>query len=155
METKSITPEAAWFSVVRAYQVCTQQYEAMLSEFGLTVPQFDVLSAVRSLGTDALPKNIAERLLVTRGNISGLLKRLEQHGLIAQDPHPEDGRARVCRLTATGQDRLYHARAAAARFIEAQLAPFSADDMARTHMTMTKMATHLRALDPHAIAHNR
>lgn len=155
MEAKNITPEAAWFSVVRAYQVCTQQYEAMLSEFGLTVPQFDVLSAVHSLGADALPKNIAERLLVTRGNISGVLKRLEQHGLMVQHPHPEDGRARVCRLTVAGQDRLSQARAAAARFIAAQLAPFSAEDMVRTHTTMNKMATHLRALDPLAIAHDQ
>ena len=66
---------SSWFAVVRAYQECNRRYAQMLEHFDLTIPQFDVLTAIRRLPA-ATPKQIADELVVTRGNISGLLQRL-------------------------------------------------------------------------------
>lgn len=144
--------ESAWFAVVHAYQACTRKYEQMLGAFGLTLPQFEAVMAIERLGEQALPKHIADALLVTRGNITGVLERLRSRGLIKLDSHPVDGRARVASLTAEGAQVSAQARAAASRFIEAQLAPFSVDEMAATRQTMVRMRSHLETLDPDALA---
>ena len=143
---------SSWFAVVRAYQECTRQYSHMLAAFGLTVPQFDVMTAIMALGEAATPKAIAAELLVTRGNITGVLHRLQSHGLVATRPNGRDGRSFICCLTCEGQALLDEARCAAALFIEQQLAPFDDAQLRETERTMKKMQSHLRTLDPETIA---
>lgn len=142
----------SWFAVVRAYQECTRQYSRMLAAFGLTIPQFDVLSAILALGDAATPKAIAAELLVTRGNITGVLHRLQSQDLVRTEPHDQDGRSFICHLTPQGQALLAEARRAAALFIEQQLAPFDESQLRQTEQTMQQMQAHLSTLDPEAIA---
>jgi len=145
-------PEGAWYAVVNAYQTCQRQYERLLQPFDLSIAQFDVLTTIDGLDDEAMPKDIAGRLLVTRGNVTGLLRRLQQRGLIRTRPHPRDGRARVCSLTPPGKELMRAARTAARRFIHAQMAPFSADEMAHTADLMRRMAAHLETLNPKTLA---
>lgn len=141
-----------WFSVVEAYNECNRRYASMLQEFDLTVPQFDVLSAIHTLGERAIPKAIAEKLLVTRGNITGLLTRLQQRKLIRTRQLETDGRSFVCELTPKGARLLSEAKAGAAFFIQEQLAPFNEGDMRAIRRTMTEMQEHLKTMDPISIA---
>lgn len=145
----------AWLSVVQTYQICQRRYEELLAIFGLTLAQFDALNAIDRLGDHALPKNIADALVVTRGNVSGLLKRLSFAGLVQLEPHPDDGRAWLVRLTADGRKRLQRAQAAARRFVIAQMQPFSAEEQESTRQLMQAMQAHLRSLDIHAIGLDR
>ncbi len=142
---------ACWFAVVEAYQTCNRRYSAMLREFDLTIPQYDVLSAIDKLGDQAQPKQIADELVVTRGNVTGLLTRLQERRLISTRQSESDGRSFLCELTRRGKTLLGDARAAAAQFITEQLAPF--DDASKTEMesTMRRMQSHLESLDPIAI----
>ena len=142
---------ACWFAVVEAYQTCNRRYSAMLKEFDLTIPQYDVLSAIDKLGERAQPKQIADELVVTRGNVTGLLTRLQERRLIRTRQSESDGRSFLCELTHRGETLLGDARAAAALFIAEQLAPF--DDASKTEMesTMRRMQAHLESLDPIAI----
>ncbi|MEM6514430.1 MAG: MarR family transcriptional regulator [Pseudomonadota bacterium] len=142
---------ACWFAVVEAYQICNRRYSAMLREFDLTIPQYDVLSAIDKLGNRAQPKQIADELLVTRGNVTGLLTRLQERRLIRTRQSQSDGRSFLCELTRRGETLLNDARSAASLFITEQLAPF--DDASKTEMesTMRRMQRHLEALDPIAI----
>ncbi|MEL7296665.1 MAG: MarR family transcriptional regulator [Pseudomonadota bacterium] len=144
--------QTAWFAVVDAYEKCGRQYAAMLSELSLTVAQYDALNVIRTLGDDATPRAIADRLLVTRGNVTGLLKRLQDHGLVTTRPHPEDARSFLCALTEGAHERLKRADRAANTFIRQQLAPFS--DAALNIMTrdMRHMSSHLDTLNPTSIA---
>lgn len=143
---------SSWIAVVGTYQECNRRYAAMLREFDLTVPQFDVLNAIHSLGDDALPKRIAERMLVTRGNVSGVLNRLQEHDLISTRRTLCDRRSFVCELTPAGLKLFESARSAAALFIEEQLSPFDEDEMRSIEDQMRRMKAHLETLDPVAIA---
>lgn len=153
MNSSQNARQAAWMAVVDAYQLCSRRYDAMLARFGLTAPQFDALVAISRLGPRALPKNIASSMLVTRGNVTGILNRLRVHGLVSVENHSEDRRARVASLTDAGRQALLQAQTAARRFIEAQMAPFDDAEIDRTRRTMERMRTHLETLDPDAIAH--
>ncbi len=141
----------SWMAVVRTYQECTRRYAQLLNGFDLTIPQFDVLNAVIQLGDAATPKAIADQLVVTRGNITGVLHRLQDHGLLVTRTHEYDGRSFVCALTHAGHARLNQARRAAAAFIAEQLAPFDDDALKTTENHMNRMRAHLLTIDPDAI----
>ena len=142
----------SWLAVIQAYQTCTRRYAQMLEHFELTIPQFDLLTAVWRLRDDATPKAIAGELLVTKGNVTGLVSRLETMGLLVRRPHRTDGRSFCCEFTSDGLALYREARTAAARFIAAQLAPFDDHELENTRVQMRRMRAHLETLDPHRIA---
>ncbi|NND57052.1 MAG: MarR family transcriptional regulator [Xanthomonadales bacterium] len=142
---------SSWLAVVRAYQECNRRYSQMLAGFDLTVPQFDVMNSISALGDSATPKAIAERLIVTRGNITGVLHRLQDHSLVVTEQHDSDGRSFVCKLTKRGAARLAQARQAATIFIGKQLAPFNDARLVDTERTMTRMFEHLQTIEPEEI----
>ena len=153
-ENRSRLQASSWFAVVRAYQECNRRYSQVLAAFDLTVPQFDVMMAILALDRGATPKAIAERLVVTRGNITGVLHRLQARALIATERHDQDRRSFVCRLTEEGRALLAVARHAASLFIERQLAPFDAAELRATERTMIQMRAHLQTIDPEEIVAN-
>jgi DNA-binding MarR family transcriptional regulator len=144
---------SSWFAVVRAYLECTRRYTQMLQAFDLTVTQFDVLNTIAKLGDQAMPKAIAEAMVVTRGNVTGVLHRLRDRGLLTTREQPHDARSFVCELTPQGMRTLERARAAASRFITEQLAPFADAELRDTEQLMVRMRAHLQTLDPAAIAY--
>ena len=111
-----------------------------------------VLGAVSAFFIGAAGPAIAEDMLVTKGNVTGLVSRLESQGLLSRRPHETDGRSFCCELTGDGLALFREARNAAARFVSAQLEPFDDEALARTRDQMREMRDHLDAIDPHAIA---
>ena len=73
---------------------------------GLSNGDFDLLAALRRAGPDyaARPVRLSRSLLVTTGAITKRLDRLEAAGLVERDPSDDDGRGKLCRLTAAGLD---------------------------------------------------
>ena len=143
---------ASWFAVVRAYLECNRRYAQMLQHFDLTVTQYEVLITVQRLGDGAAPKAIAEQLLVTRANMSGVVKRLRERALLRTTASAADGRSYLCSLTPDGRALLGRAQAAAARFIRAQLAPFADAELAAVEKLMHRMRDHLAGLEPDQLA---
>ena len=123
----------------------------MLQAYDLTIPQFDVLNAIHGLD-EPTPKSIAGELLVTRGNVTGVLKRLQERRLIVTRDNPEDARSILCRLTAEGQALLEATRKAAAAFIAEQLRPFTDRELQSTERLMVRMRAHLQTVDADALA---
>jgi DNA-binding MarR family transcriptional regulator len=95
----------AWCRLARVYGKAQQHAARHLRPFGLTVAQFDVLAQVGA-AEGLSQQDLAERLLVTKGNVCGLIDRLERLGLVARQPDPVDRRVNRLVLTAAGR-RLY------------------------------------------------
>src|SRR4051812_21975307 len=77
----------AWMRLARVYGKVQQRSARHLRPFGLTVAQFDVLAQVGA-AAGLSQQELAERLLVTKGNVCGLLDRLERAGLVTRQPDP-------------------------------------------------------------------
>lgn len=73
-----------------------------LGVHGLTMPQFDVLATLWH-GEGITQQELAERLLVTKGNVVGLLDRISSAGWVERRPDPEDRRANRLYLTEAGR----------------------------------------------------
>jgi DNA-binding MarR family transcriptional regulator len=94
----------AWIKVAVIYQRGSRRFAAMLRPIELTVAQFDALANLYV--EDGVTQNqLAERLLVTKGNVTGLMNRLSDHGLVQRSTDPVDRRANRIHLTAEGRSR--------------------------------------------------
>ena len=82
----------------------TQIYDDALAPHGLTVGQIGLLASLRrsrGIGVGAL----ADRLSADASTISRLLKPLLVAGYLAIDADPDDGRAKLVRLTDAGAEK--------------------------------------------------
>ncbi|MBB4638155.1 MarR family winged helix-turn-helix transcriptional regulator [Longimicrobium terrae] len=93
-----------WVSLARTYRHVSRRQARALAEVGLSVPQFDVLATlVRSPECGPRMGELSDRLLVTEGNVTGLVSRLEDAGLARRGPDPADARAVRVQLTDEGR----------------------------------------------------
>jgi DNA-binding MarR family transcriptional regulator len=91
---------------------------------GLNTAHFDVLAQVGA-ARGMTQQELADALLVTKGNISQLIGRLEQAGLIARR---QDGRSNYLSLTECGQATFDQVVPQQEANIAALLSPLSADE---------------------------
>src|SRR5471030_1597460 len=82
----------AWVQLVRAYQLIMRRLEQALDAHGLSLPQFEVLAHLHFDGA-ITQDELAQRLLVTKGNVCGLIDRMETAGLVGRTTDPADRRA--------------------------------------------------------------
>jgi DNA-binding MarR family transcriptional regulator len=111
---------SAWLRLLRAHGLLLRQVRRRLPE-GFTLPQFDVLAQLARRPEGATPKELAGELLVTAGNLTGIVERLVRAGLVERRRDAGDGRVRRLRLTPAGRRRMarvlpQHAREVAALF---------------------------------------
>ncbi len=105
-------PVRVYFRFLRLHRRVEGAIARELKELGLSIPQFDLLSTLTEReGTTQ--QELAERLYVTKGNVSGLVDRLVEAGLVERRATAGDRRSNALHLTAKG-------RALAGRGIAAQ-----------------------------------
>ncbi|MGH8929992.1 MAG: MarR family winged helix-turn-helix transcriptional regulator [Egibacteraceae bacterium] len=94
-----------WLS--RAFNAAANGQAEALRPFGLSPSAFNVLMALHNTPGHTLePCQLAERLLVSRPSITGLLDTLQTKLLIERMPHPDDRRRVIVSLTPAGQSAL-------------------------------------------------
>lgn len=90
----------AWLRLARVYQKVDRASAEHLRSFGLSMAQFDVLARVGA-AEGLSQQQLADHLLVTKGNITQLLNRMEQDGLVRRC---QVGRLNRLYLTEQGRD---------------------------------------------------
>jgi DNA-binding MarR family transcriptional regulator len=91
----------------RAFSAASNAQAEELRPIGLSPSAFNVLMALRNTPDQILePCQLAERLLVSRPSVTGLLDTLQAKGLIVRRPHSEDGRRVLVELTDEACDLL-------------------------------------------------
>ena len=71
----------AWLRLARLYTAIDQETARFLRQFDLSTAQFDLIAQVGAR-EGMTQQELADALLVTKGNITQLLDRLEKRGLI-------------------------------------------------------------------------
>ncbi len=106
MPDKSIaepmTPERIYFRFIRLHQRVFSEMGQTLKPTGLSIPQFDVLSTLTEQ-QGLSQSDLAARLYVTKGNVSGLIDRLVEAGLVERRSAPGDRRSNAVFLTPEGR----------------------------------------------------
>ncbi|MFJ8063887.1 MarR family winged helix-turn-helix transcriptional regulator [Psychrobacillus sp. NPDC096426] len=73
-----------WFSLVRVHKKNTTGTTQLLKGWNLTNAQMDIISRIAESG-QLSQQDLADKLLVTKGNITQLLKKLEQINLVKKE----------------------------------------------------------------------
>ena len=88
--------------LVRTYQAFADYSAKHIRELGLTASQFDVIVTLGN--TDGMNMtHLAEKTLVTKGTLTGIIDRLEKKGLVARIVPPENRRSFTIALTPAGE----------------------------------------------------
>lgn len=114
----------AWLRLARVFQKIDTRSERFFRTQGLNTAQFDVLAQVGA-ASGITQQELANALLVTKGNISQLLGKLEQDGLITRR---QEGRTNCLSLTERGQALFALVVPQQEALIGELLAPLSADE---------------------------
>ena len=91
------------FRLYTASRLLTQAYHPLLSEQGLTYPQYLVLLVLWE--KDAQPVNdIAKRLFLETNTVTPLLQRMEKSGILTRAKGKKDARQMIVSLTRKGKE---------------------------------------------------
>ena len=91
------------FRLYTASRLLTQAYHPLLSEQGLTYPQYLVLLVLWEKDTQPV-NDIAKRLLLETNTVTPLLQRMEKEGILTRAKGKKDARQIIVSLTRKGKD---------------------------------------------------
>lgn len=92
-----------WIVLARAYLTFSRAVGTRVTSYGLTLPQFGILEALHHLGPLSLGE-LADKLLVTGGNVTYVMDRLEEQALVRRRRSEADRRVVKAHLTEEGRE---------------------------------------------------
>lgn len=117
-----------WFRLIRLEARMSAAISDRLRMIGVSIPQTDVLTTL-SEEEGVSQQELAKRLYVTKGNISGLIDRLAAAGFVERRPSESDRRQHAIYLTDAGREMAERAIAVQHRWIEATLGRMDPADL--------------------------
>ncbi len=130
----------AWLRLARVFQKIDRASSLLLRSWRLSTAQFDILAHVGA-ARGITQQELADRLLVTKGNISQLLDRMEKLGLLRRC---QERRSNTLVLTEQGQALYDCVVPAQEKLIAEQLAVLSPHEVTDLQRLLRKLDHALR-----------
>ncbi len=108
------------------------------SHFSVTLPQFDVLSELERAGEPLTMSQLSRELMVSNGNVTGVIDRLEKNGLVTRNRAEHDRRIQYIELTSQGRKDFDKMARHHARWLEDLLSELTLNDMSRLQKLLLK-----------------
>jgi DNA-binding MarR family transcriptional regulator len=119
-----------WLRLFTCKEVIETEVRRRLRDaFDVTLPRFDLMAQLYRAPKAMTLGELSQRMMVSNGNVTGLVDRMVEQGLVSRRPSPKDRRAQLVSLT--GQGRRFFATMARANgdWIGEMFANLSADDI--------------------------
>ena len=118
-----------WLRMLKASRSIEATLRERLRErFATTLPRFDVMAALSRFEDGLKMSQLSGVLRVSNGNVTGIVDRLVDDGLVIRVPVPGDRRASLVRLTRRGQEEFARQAIAHEIWLDDLLSEFSAED---------------------------
>ncbi|WP_173931868.1 MarR family transcriptional regulator [Chelativorans sp. Marseille-P2723] len=92
-----------WIRLLRMTRIVEAELrERLKRDFDSTLPRFDVMSALHRQPEGMLMSDLSRFLLVSNGNVTGIVDRLVRDGYLTRTRREGDKRTSVVRLTEAG-----------------------------------------------------
>lgn len=93
-----------WIRLLRVSRLIEADLRDKLkTEFDTTLPRFDVMAALYRSPEGMLMSDLSRFLLVSNGNVTGIVDRLVQEGLVVRAQREGDRRTSIVSLTGSGR----------------------------------------------------
>ena len=109
-----------------------------LERFDVTQAQFGVLAHL-SAREGISQQELSEKLFVTKGNVCGLIDRLEKRGLVERRFDPEDRRSNLLFLTEEGRKLARRAVPSHEQFMSEQMSALTHEEQQILRALMRKL----------------
>ena len=120
-----------WIRLLRATRAIEAELRDRLRvQFAMTLPQFDVMAALYREEAGMTMTELSRRLMVSNGNVTGIIDRLVTEQYVLRQAQAEDRRSFLVRLTPKGAERFAAVAAAHEEWVNALLADFDDGEMA-------------------------
>jgi len=118
-----------WLRLLRASRAIEVELrERLRVEFGVTLPKFDVMAALDRKRAGMTMTELSRFLMVSNGNVTGIVDRLVSEGMVVRLAHEGDRRATFVRLTPKGAQQFQVMAKAHEAWVSEILAGFSSSD---------------------------
>jgi DNA-binding MarR family transcriptional regulator len=131
---------STWLRLLHGYALIERELRRAVAEH-CTFPQFDVLNQLEREPDGLTFVELSRRLLVTAGNLTGIVDRLHAEGLVRRAVHPADRRAFHLTLTPKGRRLVRRAQARHHRVLTALLAEVPARDLRVLRRLLDRLRT--------------
>ena len=132
----------AWLRLLSCENLIEQYLRAQLrKDFDVTLPQFDVLSELDHAGEQLTMSQLSDKLMVSNGNVTGVVDRLERNGYVARKASPSDRRVQNILLTAKGREKFQQMAAVHEQWVKRLFNDLSADELAELLELLNKART--------------
>jgi DNA-binding MarR family transcriptional regulator len=106
-EPFNVPEQEAALNLVRTQDYLSQEFDRLFGEHGISAPQYNVLRILRGMGGDGVCcQEVAGRMITRMPDITRLVDRLEQAGLVRRARTAQDRRMVLVRITEAGQKLL-------------------------------------------------
>jgi DNA-binding MarR family transcriptional regulator len=126
---------------------CTQQVERQVrarlrTEFGTTLPRFDLMAQLERVPDGLKMRELSDRMMVTGGNVTGITDQLVAEGLVERVDVAGDRRAYRVRLTPRGRAQFRAMAQQHEQWIVEAFAGLGARDITTLHRLLGKVKQH-------------
>lgn len=125
----------AWFRLSRFYHESIRRSNQHLKKWDLTISQFDVLAQVGA-SEPISQQELAQKLLVTKGNVTHMLAKMEQLGWVKRE---REWKTKYITLTPKGKRMLEDVLPAQEQFQADQFKNLSFDEKKQLHELLKKL----------------
>ena len=129
-----------WLRMLKATRhIESELREKLRLEHGTTLPRFDVMAALERRQEGLKMSELSRRLMVSNGNVTGIVERLVEDGLVTRVEVEGDRRATRVRLTSDGR-RTFEAMAVKhAQWIQQFMDPLDDEEVVETTAALEKI----------------
>ena len=118
-----------WLRMLKSTRrVEAQLRERLRTEFNSTLPRFDVMAALARYDEGLKMSALSGVLRVSNGNVTGIVDRLAEEGIVVRVQVPGDRRASLVRLTQKGREVFAQQAAAHETWINELLENFTPEE---------------------------
>jgi len=118
-----------WLRLLRASRAIEVELrERLRVAFGVTLPKFDVMAALDRKRAGMTMTELSRFLMVSNGNVTGIVDRLVSEGMVVRLAHEGDRRTTFVRLTPRGAQQFQVIAKAHEAWVNEILAGFSTAD---------------------------
>jgi DNA-binding MarR family transcriptional regulator len=126
-----------WLRMLGCVNLVLANLRASLrAQFDVTLPTFDILAQVQRAPTGPTMGELSRRLLVSKGNVTDLVTRLERRGLLERRADGRDARVQHVHLTPAGEKLIRKMLTAHDRWLIAMTAELGQQPMLALHRSL-------------------
>jgi len=122
----------AWFRLLLIHKTISRKIAVHFrAQFGISTARFDTLAQLHAAGGRMTMGELSSQLMVTSGNVTGLVDGMVADRLVQRRPHATDRRSIIIAMTPAGRKLFAEVRAALSRWIGAAMGDMSKAELAQ------------------------